>query len=155
MKTVLNQFNMTVEAKSINEGFVRSAVAAFCTQVNPTIEEIGDIKTAVSEAVTNCIVHGYKNKQKGDIVVTVKLFDDNTSEISIQDFGVGIVDVNKAMQTFFTTYKTEERSGMGFTVMAAFTDDLKVTSNPGEGTLVKMTKIFGYSDGEEQDGIRS
>ncbi len=153
MKTVLNQFSMTIDAKSVNEGFLRSAVAAFCAQVNPTIEEIGDIKTAVSEAVTNCIVHGYKNKQKGDIVVGVKLFDDNTSEISIRDFGVGISDVNKAMQTFFTTCKTEERSGMGFTVMAAFTDDLKVESTLGEGTLVKMTKIFGFSDGEGQDGI--
>ena len=153
MKSI-NEFSMTVDAKSINESFVRSAVAAFCTQFNPTLEEIGDIKTAVSEAVTNCIVHGYQKKQMGKILVGVKLFEDQkTVEITIEDFGVGINDVNKAMQTFFTTSNTDERSGMGFTVMEAFTDNLKVNSTLNEGTLVKMTKIFGYGDDEEQNGI--
>ena len=153
MKSI-NEFSMTVDAKSINESFVRSAVAAFCAQLNPTLEEIGDVKTAISEAVTNCIVHGYQKKQEGKIIINVKLFDDKkTVEMTIEDFGVGINDVNKAMQTFFTTCQTGERSGMGFTVMEAFTDNLKVSSTESKGTLVKMTKIFGYGDDEQQDGI--
>ncbi len=144
----INQFSLSVDAKSINEGFVRSAVAAFCVQLNPTIEEIGDIKTAVSEAVTNSIVHGYKGKD-GQIVVTVGLCEDGkTIEISVQDFGVGIPDVEQAMQTFFTTSPTDERSGMGFTVMEAFTDDLLVTSEVNKGTLVKMKKLLGANGNE-------
>lgn len=151
---VINEFTMTVEAKSINEGFARSAVAAFCAQLNPTLEEIGDIKTAISEAVTNCIVHGYQKKQSGKIDINVKLFEDNkTIEMSVEDFGIGIKDVKKAMQTFYTTCNTGERSGMGFTVMEAFTDKLEVVSTQGKGTLIKMTKIFGYCDNEEQNGI--
>ena len=95
-----------------------------------------------------------KKKQEGKIIINVKLFDDKkTVEMTIEDFGVGINDVNKAMQTFFTTCQTGERSGMGFTVMEAFTDNLKVSSTEGKGTLVKMTKIFGYGDDEQQDGI--
>jgi len=151
---IINEFTMTVDAKSINESFVRSAVAAFCAQLNPTIEEIGDVKTAISEAVTNSIVHGYKKKQEGKVKIDVKLYDDNkTVEMSVEDFGVGIEDVQKARQTFFSTCKTDERSGMGFTVMEAFTDKLDVISNLNKGTIVKMTKIFGYSCDEGNNGI--
>ena len=151
---IANEFTMTVDAKSINESFVRSAVAAFCAQLNPTIEEIGDVKTAISEAVTNSIVHGYQKKQTGKIQINVKLYDDNkTVEMTIEDFGIGIQDVKKAMQTFFTSCKTDERSGMGFTVMEAFTDKLDVTSVVGKGTIVKMKKIFGCSYDEGDNGI--
>ena len=150
----INEFTMTVEAKSINESFVRSAVAAFCAQLNPTMEEIGDIKTAISEAVTNSIVHGYQKKQEGKIKIDVKLYDTNkTAEIIIEDFGIGIADVKKAMQTFYTTCDTGERSGMGFTVMEAFTDNLEVTSTKNKGTIVKMIKVFTSSLNEEQNGI--
>ena len=149
-----NYMSLEFPSKSANESFARSAVACFAAQLDPTLEELGDIRTAVSEAVTNCIVHGYQKKQEGKIIINVKLFDDKkTVEMTIEDFGVGINDVNKAMQTFFTTCQTGERSGMGFTVMEAFTDNLKVSSTEGKGTLVKMTKIFGYSDDEQQDGI--
>lgn len=150
----INELTIIVDAKSINEAFVRSAVAAFCTQLNPTLEEIGDVKTAISEAVTNCIVHGYQKKQEGKIEITAKLFEDNkTAEITIEDFGIGIADVKKAMQTFYTSCTTGERSGMGFTVMEAFTDNLEVTSTPNKGTLIKMTKIFTCTCNEEQNGI--
>ena len=151
---ITNEFTMTVDAKSINESFVRSAVAAFCAQLNPTIEEIGDVKTAISEAVTNSIVHGYQKKQQGKIQINVKLYDDNkTVQMTVEDFGVGIKDVQKARQTFFTSCKTDERSGMGFTVMEAFTDKLEVISEIDKGTIVKMTKIFGYSYDEGDNGI--
>lgn len=135
MKEV-NSLKMEFLSKSANESFARAAVAAFTAQLDPTLEEIGDIKTAVSEAVTNCIVHAYP-QSIGRIVLKVKIYSDNTLEISIRDWGRGIADVEKARTPMFTT-GGEERSGMGFTIMESFTDKLKVKSREGSGTTVKM-----------------
>ena len=136
----INKMHLEVPALSINESFIRGVVGAFCVSINPTIEQINDIKTAVSEAVTNCVVHGYK-ALKGNIFVDATLFD-NQVEIIIEDFGIGIEDVNKAMQPFFTTKPDEERSGMGFTVMQAFMDKVEISSQIGKGTKISMTKYF-------------
>ncbi|MEG1527676.1 MAG: anti-sigma F factor [Clostridia bacterium] len=133
-----NKMTLTVDAISINVGFTRSVVAAFVSQLNPTVEEVGDIKTAVSEAITNCVVHAYSNNGgQAQIKVAVK---GKIVEIEIVDYGQGIDDVAKAMQPFFTSSYCEERSGMGFTVMQAMMDTLDVTSSLGVGTTVKMTK---------------
>ena len=135
-----NYMKLTISAQSRNQSFVRSVVGAFCTQLNPTLEEIDDVKTAVSEAVTNCIVHGYRNEQQGEIVVECQIVD-NMVTIQITDFGRGIDNVEQAMQPFFTTVSTGERSGMGFTVMKAFCDSVVVASSKGQ-TTVTLTKSF-------------
>ena len=137
MKSV-NQFSMTVLAKSNNEGFARACIAAFAAQLDPTLEEINDIKTAVSEAVTNCIVHAYQ-EQMGKIFLSAELTEDNTVKIKIRDKGCGIPDVSKAMEPLYTTVGGE-RAGLGFAVMGSFMDGLRVTSKPGKGTTVTMTK---------------
>ena len=126
-------------SKSENESFARVCVASFVTQLEPTMEDIDDIKTAVSEAVTNCIVHGYGSDEKGKIVIECTL-KENKAVISVEDFGRGIEDVQQAMEPLFTTQPEEERSGMGFTVMETFMDGIKVTSQVGKGTKVVMTK---------------
>ena len=133
-----NSMKLIIEAKSQNESFARSVVAAFFVQINPTLEQVEDIKTAVSEAVTNCIVHGYESAQKGLIEIECQL-DDNTLSVQIRDFGKGIENVEQAMKPFFTTVSTGERSGMGFTVMQAFCDSVEVDSKQGQ-TTVKLTK---------------
>lgn len=133
-----NTMKLTIEAKSQNESFARSVVAAFFAQLNPTVQEIEDVKTAVSEAVTNCIVHGYGGTQQGQIDIECTL-DQNQMTVLIADFGKGISDVKQAMQPFFTTLKNGERSGMGFTVMQAFCDDVQVSSQQN-GTRVLLTK---------------
>ena len=140
----MNHMKLTFEAKSENESFARSVVAAFFAQLNPTVQEIEDVKTAVSEAVTNSIVHGYGGKQEGEITIDCTLNVDKMTTL-ITDHGKGIPDVKRAMEPFFTTLKNGERSGMGFTVMRAFTDVLTVTSRPGEGTTVVMEKSIGGS----------
>ena len=137
----MNNMKLTFAAKSENESFARSVVAAFFAQLNPTVQEIEDIKTAVSEAVTNCIVHGYCGRQEGDVTIECVL-DEGKMTATITDFGKGIPDVAKAMEPFFTTQKNGERSGMGFTVMQAFCDDGAVTSREGE-TVVKLVKKVG------------
>lgn len=137
----MNNMKLTFAAKSENESFARSVVAAFFAQLNPTVQEIEDIKTAVSEAVTNCIVHGYCGRQEGDVTIECVL-DEGEMTATITDFGKGIPDVAKAMEPFFTTQKNGERSGMGFTVMQAFCDDVTVTSREGE-TVVKLVKKVG------------
>ena len=137
----LNQMTLTLPSLSKNEAFARSVVAAFCAQLNPTVEEINDIKTAVSEAVTNCVVHGY-NGTTGEITVWAALTKDHIY-VRISDHGIGIPDVKKAIQPFYTTKPQEERSGMGFTVMQAFMDECKVTSKPGSGTEVLLSKRIG------------
>ena len=129
---------MTVKSLSENESFVRSSVAAFCLSLNPTIDEITEIKTAVSEAVTNCVVHAYPNKI-GDIVVKVKLTDCDVN-ISVTDYGVGIDNLEKAVEPFFTTKAGEDRSGMGFTVIESFMDSFKLERNKNAGVTVFMTK---------------
>jgi stage II sporulation protein AB (anti-sigma F factor) len=138
---LINQMKMTVLAKSGNEFFVRSAVAAFCVPLNPSLEAINDIKTAVSEAVTNVVVHAYGEPEKNFIYVDAELFDDGLS-IIIKDTGCGIADVEKAMQPMYSSKAENERSGMGFTFMQTFTDGLTVESVVGEGTTVKMVKYI-------------
>ena len=133
-----NSMKLIIEAKSQNESFARSVVAAFFVQINPTLEQVEDIKTAVSEAVTNCIVHGYEGMQKGTIEIECKLTE-NTLSVQIRDFGKGIENVEQAMKPFYTTVSTGERSGMGFTVMQAFCDNVEVDSRQGQ-TTVKLTK---------------
>ena len=145
MKSV-NRFQISFESRSENEGFARVCIAAFCARLDPTLEEINDIKTAVSEAVTNSIIHGYK-KQGGIIHINADI-DENILTICISDDGCGIEDVNKAMEPLYTTGALEERSGMGFTFMEAFMDELAVESGEGKGTLVRMKKtIYSAYDG--------
>ena len=136
-----NEFRMTVDSRSVNEAFVRSAVAAFSAQLDPTIEEIADIKTAVSEAVTNCIVHAYA-ESLGKIYIYSAIFDDGRIKISIRDKGCGIEDIQKAREPLFTTLGGE-RAGLGFAVMESFTDKLTVRSAKGKGTTVTMIKKIG------------
>ena len=133
-----NFIKLNFPSKSVNEGFARSAISAFCAQLDPTVEQINDIKTAVSEAVTNCIVHGYRDTF-GIIYITATIAE-NTLTVKIADKGVGIEDVSKAMQPLFTTDPNGERAGIGFAVMQTFMDSLKVKSAVGKGTRVVMTK---------------
>ncbi len=139
---LFNEMKMVIDSKSINEGFSRVAVSAFVSCLDPNVEELTDIKTAVSEAVTNAIVHGYKEKQ-GKIYITVSLFENNNIRIRIRDKGVGIEDVEKAMEPLFTTAGSE-RAGLGFAVMESFMDKVRVSSRLGKGTIVTMDKrIWG------------
>ncbi len=138
---VVNEMTIKFKALSINESFARSTVAAFCVQLNPTIDEINDIKTAVSEAVTNCVVHAYPKKD-GDITINVKITP-TSAIISVEDNGVGIANFEKARQPFFTTKPEEERSGMGFTVMETFMDKVTLLKNENnKGVIVQMEKKF-------------
>ena len=137
MKPV-NEMDLKFLSRSSNESFARAAVAAFVAQIDPTIDELADIKTAVSEAVTNCIVHAYPDTL-GRISMKLRLFEDNSLEIVVKDWGVGIADVEQARTPLFTT-GSEERSGMGFTIMESFMDRLVVRSTPGRGTTVVMRK---------------
>ncbi len=141
MKNVYdNEMKLEFTSKSSNEAFARIAVAAFVAQLDPTIEELADIKTAVSEAVTNCIIHGYE-EQEGIITVKCKLFA-NSIEIEILDKGKGIEDINKAKEPLYTSKPDLERSGMGFTIMESFMDEMKVESILGAGTKVTMKKML-------------
>ena len=133
-----NYMILEFPSKSSNEAFARSAVACFAAQMDPTLEELGDIRTAVSEAVTNCIVHAYPDKL-GTITLRCRILKDNVLDIVVKDRGVGIADIEQARRPAFTTGGAE-RSGMGFTVMQTFMDDLEVISGVGEGTTVKMKK---------------
>lgn len=137
MKTV-NELKMTVDSKSINEGFSRVAVSAFVACLDPNIEELTDIKTAVSEAVTNAVVHGYREKE-GKIYITVSILEKGRVKIRIRDKGVGIDNIEQAMEPLFTT-SGGERAGLGFAVMESFMDKLKVISAPGKGTTVILEK---------------
>ena len=134
----LNYIKLDFPSRSVNEGFARAAAAAFAAQLDPTLDELGDIKTAVSEAVTNCIVHAYPDSI-GKISMRMRILEDGVLEICVKDSGVGIPDVEKAREPLFTT-GGEERSGMGFTIMESFMDGLKVKSAPGKGTTVTMRK---------------
>lgn len=136
---IKNEMKLQIPSKSSNESFARVAVASFFSQLDPTVDEISDIKTAVSEAVTNSIVHGYVN-EIGNIFIHAKILDDNKIYIRIRDKGCGIDDLDQAMEPMFTTCKTGERSGLGFTVMQSFMDNLRVTSRKGKGTIVTLTK---------------
>ena len=133
-----NEMSLTVKSLSENESFVRSSVAAFCLSLNPTIDEITEIKTAVSEAVTNCVVHAYPNKV-GDILIKVKLTESDVF-VSVTDYGIGIDNLEKAIEPFFTTKADEDRTGMGFTVIESFMDGFKLERNKTAGVTVSMTK---------------
>ena len=135
---IINEVKLDFPSTSANEGFARSAAACFAAQLDPTLEEMGDIRTAVSEAVTNAIVHGYPDTL-GRITLRMRIFEDNLLELQIKDRGGGIPDVDKARQPMFTT-GGEERSGMGFTIMESFMDFIKVNSAPGRGTTVTLRK---------------
>ena len=139
-KKPVDQMSLKIESRSVNESFARVAVSAFAAQQDPTVEEISDIKTAVSEAVTNCIVHAYK-ETLGPIYITVGIFENRKVRIKIRDVGCGIEDVKRAMEPLFTT-GGEERAGLGFAVMESFTDNLKVRSRKDKGTTVTMEKII-------------
>lgn len=134
-----NYFEMKIKAISENESFARSTVAGFALSLNPTIEQLSDIKTAVSEAITNSIVHGYQFNQDGEIIIKASI-NDKTMEIIIIDDGIGIEDVEQALTPFFTTKPDDERSGMGFTLMQSFMDELKVDSQLNRGTTIYMSK---------------
>lgn len=139
MKSI-NSFNLKIPSRSANESFARVAVASFVSQLDPTLEELSDIKTAVSEAVTNSIVHAYKN-EIGYVYISAEIYENRSVKIRIRDTGCGIEDISAALQPLFTTVGGE-RSGLGFSVMQSFMDYLKVTSKPGKGTVVVMKKTL-------------
>ncbi len=138
MKHLINQATVHFLSRSSNEGFARTVAACFVAQMDPTLDELNDLKTAVSEAVTNAIVHAYPHAL-GRVSMTMKLFEDNTVEIAVKDRGVGIADLEQARTPLYTTGGAE-RAGMGFTIMESFTDGMKVRSVPGKGTTVLLSK---------------
>jgi len=142
-----NYIALTFPSRSVNEGFARAAVAAFAAQLDPTLDELGDVKTAVSEAVTNAIVHAYP-EEIGKISLRASIFDGNVLEITVRDWGRGIADVEKAREPLFTT-GGEERSGMGFTIMESFMDALVVRSREGHGTVVTMKRKIARRAGRK------
>jgi len=140
----INSFYLKIPSRSANESFARFAVSAFVSQLDPTLEELSDIKTAVSEAVTNSIVHAYKN-EIGNVYITAEIYENRSVKIRIRDTGCGIDDVNKALEPLFTTVGGE-RSGLGFSVMQSFMDYLKVSSKPNKGTTVVLKKKIVKND---------
>lgn len=142
---MINKMQLKLPALSANEGMARATVAAFCAQLDPGAIELADIKCAVSEAVTNCIVHAYRHED-GLIYITVSLLEGRVAKIEIRDRGCGIEDVKEARQPLFTTDAAGERSGMGFTVMESFTDRISVSSKPEKGTKIVLYKVFRSRD---------
>lgn len=136
---MLNQVKFTFLSRGVNEGFARAALAAFLAQADPTVPQLADIKTAVSEAVTNCIVHAYP-EAVGLVTLTAALYENGLVRITVTDRGIGIPDVSKAMEPLYTTGNPDERAGLGFAVMQSFMDKVKVSSTPGRGTRVTMSK---------------
>ncbi len=156
MKKTVNKVSIVFPAKSENESFARSAVAAFCAQIDPTLEELSDMRTAASEAVTNAIVHAYKDDGVGEITLKLQLYEPRTLKITVKDRGCGIEDIPLAMTPLYSGDPSGERGGMGFSIMESFTDDLKVVSGVGKGTTVTMVKRFLPFDAihtDEDDGI--
>lgn len=141
----LNYMEVTFEAKSVNEGFARLVVAGFCLPLKPNLDELGDIKTAVSEAVTNTVVHAYPSGG-GRVFLSCEYFDDGLVKIIVRDEGVGIKDISKAREPFFTTKPDEERSGMGFAVMESFMDEIEVEKNGSQGLSVTLYKRLEGGD---------
>ncbi len=140
-----NYIRLEFPSQSVNEGFARGAVACFAAQLDPTLEELGDIKTVVSEAVTNCIVHAYPDTL-GKVLVKARILEENTLELVIRDWGRGIPDIEKARQPMYTTGGAD-RSGMGFTIMESFMDSLRVRSAPGKGTTVTLRRKISLRSG--------
>jgi stage II sporulation protein AB (anti-sigma F factor) len=139
-----NKMNLQFSALSQNESFARVAVAAFIAQLDPTMDELTEIKTVVSEAVTNAIIHGYESDSNGIIYIAVTI-EDNVIDLSIKDIGIGIKNVEEARQPLFTTKPDLERSGMGFTIMENFMDEVEVLSQPGKGTEIRLKKQLSKS----------
>ena len=147
MKRTVNRMELHFPSYSVNERFARSAVASFLLGLDPLVTEMNDLKTAVSEAVTNAVVHGYRDTI-GTVYITAKIWDDDTVTVRVRDRGCGIPDIEKAMEPLFTT-GGEERAGLGFAVMQSFCDGVRVNSQPGRGTMVTLTKRFTRKrDGE-------
>lgn len=144
MKKAMNEMKLTFPSRSANEGFARSAVASFLSQLDPAVDELADLRTAVSEAVTNCIVHAYRDTI-GTITIQMRLFADGRVVIKIRDRGCGIADIEQAMEPLFTT-GGDDRSGLGFSVMESFTDRLRVSSKAGRGTVVTMEKYIAVKE---------
>lgn len=140
MSVIRNEMKVTLSAQSCNESVARSVVTAFIMQMDPSVNELADIKTAVSEAVTNAIVHGYRNISGGSVELLCRIIDRDTLYIRVRDKGCGIADVAKAMEPLFTTVPEEERAGLGFAVMESFMDSISVKSTVGKGTSVVMKK---------------
>ena len=136
----INEMKVTFPSRSANEGFARAVVASFLSQLDPAVDELSDLRTAVSEAVTNCSVHAYPDSI-GDITVQMRLFENGRTVVKVRDRGCGIEDVEQAMEPLFTT-GGDDRSGLGFSVMESFTDRLKVSSRKGKGTVVTMEKYI-------------
>lgn len=146
MKDIQNKFKLTIPAKSANEAFSRSVISSFTAQLDPTIEEICDLKTAISEAVTNCIVHAYGSnyKEKQKLIFISGSYDkDGLVTIRIKDNGCGIYDIDKALTPMYTGGNSDERSGMGFSIMQCFTDKFSIKSTVGKGTTVTLKKYIG------------
>ena len=143
---IINETKLEFWSRSANEGFARTAAACFAAQLDPTLDEINDIKTAVSEAVTNCIVHAYP-EELGVVKLRLRLLEDHTIEITVKDKGIGIPDVAQAREPLYTT-GNEERSGMGFTIMESFTDEMKVRSQVGKGTTIILRKKIARRRGQ-------
>lgn len=138
-----NEMELIFDSRSSNEGFARVTVAAFMTQLNPTLEEVADVKTAVSEAVTNAVIHGYGERTENCKIIIRCRIDEDALFVEIEDKGIGIENINQAMEPMFTTKPELERSGMGFAFMEAFMDEVRVLSKLHKGTTVKMKKIIG------------
>ena len=136
----INEMKVTFPSRSANEGFARVVVASFLSQLDPAVDELSDLRTAVSEAVTNCIVHAYRDTI-GDITVQMRLYENGRAVVKVRDRGCGIENVEQAMEPLFTT-GGDDRSGLGFSVMESFTDRLKVTSRKGKGTVVTLEKYI-------------
>ena len=145
-RELINEVKLAFQSHSVNEGFARSAVGAFAAQLDPTAEELAEIKTAVSEAVTNAIVHGYRSTM-GVVELTLRQYSGNLIYISVRDKGAGIADIGQAMQPMFTTAPDEERSGLGFSVMQSFMDKVRVKSTCGKGTTVVLEKRISRRGG--------
>lgn len=141
-KTIINEVRIVLMAISENESLARAYVSAFISQLDPSVDELADLRCAVSEAVTNCVVHAYRGVSGGKIYINARIYSDRTVTVEVSDRGCGIQDVTLAMQPLFTTGDKPERSGMGFSVMQSFTDKIKVTSRQNRGTRVFMTKKF-------------
>ncbi len=138
---IINEAQLIFDSRSANEGFARVAVSSFFSQLDPTVEEITDLKTAVSEAVTNAIVHGYR-EYDGKVRVLLRILEPSTAYIRIKDNGCGIDNIEQAMEPLYTTAPEEERAGLGFAVMQSFMDSVQVVSRPGRGTTVTMKRII-------------
>ncbi len=142
MRRCINEMKTSFLAIGENEAFSRACASSFISQLDPFVSELAELKTAVSEAVTNCIVHAYRGRSDGIIYMSIKLFSDRRVYIKIRDKGCGIVDIEQAMQPLFTTAPEEERAGLGFAVMESFTDRVRVKSSPSKGTTLVMEKTF-------------